>query len=332
MQAFEWANAKSFEDASRLLAPAAGAADPDETFRPIGGGQDLHTTMKSYIERPRRVVNLKTIPNASQISFEPSKGGFTFGATATLTDIEEHPDVQKQLPGLAEAIRSVATPQIRNVGTIGGNLAQRPRCWYFRHENLKCLKRGGETCFAKDGENKFHAIFATEGPCVITHPSDLAPMLAAMDATISVTGSKGSRDVAAKDFFILPEKDVRRETVLSGDDVITAIRVLRSAVRSTYLKFKERESLDFAMASVAAVVDVQTDHAIAAARVVLGGVAPIPWLLPEVGAFLIGKKLDSDTIAKAGQLAIANAKPLSQNGYKLPLVQTLVRRALTKLA
>ncbi len=331
MQAFEWANAKTMDDAARLLSPGA-AADPDETSRPMGGGQDLLTTMKAYIMRAPRVVNLKTIPEAGKITVD-ANAGLTLGATATLTDIEEHDGVKNFAPGLVEAIHSIATPQIRNVGTIGGNLNQRPRCWYFRHENLKCLKRGGDTCYAIDGENKYHAIFATDAPCVITHPSDTAPMLVALGATITAVGPKGSRDIAAKDFFKLPTKqDARHETVLASDEIVTQIRIPATglAKKSTYLKFKERESLDFAMASVAAAIETDLG-AVTAARVVLGGVAQIPWPLPAVDAFIVGKKLDAATIEKAAEMSIADAKPLSQNGYKLPLLKTLVRRALTKL-
>lgn len=331
MQAFEWANAKTADDAVKLLGTPA--ADFDETARPIGGGQDLHTTMKAYISRPGRVVNLKTIPELGRISFDAA--GLTLGSTATLTDIEHHPDVIHFIPGLAEAIHSVATPQIRNVGTIGGNLGQRPRCWYFRLEDVKCLKRGGDTCYAKAGENKYNAVFGTDAPCVITHPSDPAPLFVAVGAIITAQGPKGSREIPAADFFRMPTADdARRETVLAADEIVTRIRIPASslAARSTYVKFKERSSLDFAMASVAAAIDLAEDKTVKSARVVLGGVAPIPWALPAVDAFLAGKKLDDAAIAKAAGLAIDGAKPLSQNGYKLPLIKTLVRRALTKLA
>lgn len=330
MNAFEWANAKSPEDAVKLLTPGA-TGDPDQTHRPIGGGQDLHTTMKAYIQRPSRVVNLKTIPQFGQITVDAS--GVTLGATATLTDIEEHEGVLKAVPGLAEAIHSVASPQIRNIGTIGGNLCQRPRCWYFRLEEVKCLRRGGHTCYAHDGENKYHAIFNTDGPCVIVHPSDPAPLLTAVGAVLTVAGPNGTRQIPIGQFFVLPTDDFRRENVLAGDEIITQVTIPASALakRSTYLKFKERESLDFAMASVAAAVDLE-GGTVKSARVVLGGVAPIPWQLPKVNEFLAGKKLDEATIAKAAEMAIDGAVPLSQNAYKLPLVKTLVKRALTKLA
>ena len=332
MISFEWANAKSAEEANRLLAPGTNP-DFDETFRPIGGGQDLHTTLKSYIQRPGRVVNLKTIDGLNTIRL--GNDGLTLGATATLTAIAEHPDVAASAPGLVDAIHSVASPQIRNLGTIGGNLCQRPRCWYFRLEDRLCLKRGGDTCYAKDGENKFNAIFGTDAPCVIAHPSDPANVLVALDAVVTLQGSKGTRQVKAADFFRMPTvEDPKRETVVADDEFITQIRIPASplAKRSTYLKFKERESLDFAMASVAAAVDRAEDGSVRVARLVLGGVAQVPWQVPAVEGLLAGKRLDESTIAAAADLAIAEAKPLSQNGYKLPLTRTLVKRALAKLA
>ncbi|HEX8324361.1 MAG TPA: FAD binding domain-containing protein [Tepidisphaeraceae bacterium] len=332
MQAFEWANAKTAADAVRLLGPGA-AADYDETFRPIGGGQDLHTTLKAYIHRPARVVNLKTIPDAGKITVDGNS--LILGATATLTEIETHPEVIRQAPGLAESIHSVATPQIRNFGTIGGNLCQRPRCWYFRLEEVKCLKRGGDTCYAKEGENKYLAAFGTDAPCVITKPSDPAQVLVALNAVVNVLGPKGERQINAGEFFRMPTTDdPRRENVLAADEIITSIRVPlgQLAAKSTYLKFKERESLDFAMASVAAAVDADGALTVRSARVVLGGVAPVPWALPAVDAFLAGETLDEATIARAAEMAIEGAKPLSQTRYKLPLVRTLVQRSLTKLA
>jgi len=158
MKAFEWANASSVDDAVKLLKPADPKADPDEMPRPMGGGQDLLTSLKAYIVRPPRVVNLKTIQGLDRI--EPDgKGGFKIGALTTIVQIEEHADIKAKFPGLAEAAHSVATPQMRNLATIGGNLCQRPRCWYFRLENFNCRKKGGDTCFAATGENKYNAIF-----------------------------------------------------------------------------------------------------------------------------------------------------------------------------
>jgi len=328
MKAFEWVNAASVDDAVKLLGENR-KTDPDETPRPMGGGQDLLTTMKSYITRPMRVVNLKTIKDTGKIESD-GKGGLTINALVTLTDLANHPEVQKTYPGLVEAAHSIATPQIRNMGTVGGNLNQRPRCWYYRLENLQCLKRGGDTCYAIEGENKYHAIF-TGGPCVMVHPSDLSPMLMALGATLTIAG-RTKRELPIDQFFTLPTaENVRRENVLQPGEIVTEIHLPATQAKSTYIKFKERSSLDFAMASVAAVVELNADRSVKTARVVLGGVAPIPWQLPKVDSFLKGRKLDEATVSQAATLALAEAKPLSQNGYKIPLTNTLVRRALTKL-
>ena len=314
MNAFEWANAASVDDAVKLLASSA-AVDPDDRPRPIGGGQDLHTTLKAYITRPSRVVNLKTTTGLNGIA-ATADGGLRLGSLVTITQLANDPAVVKGYPGLAEAALAIATPQIRNLGTVGGNLGQRPRCWYFRAENLVCLKRGGTECYAKPGENKYHAIFATDGPCVIVHPSDLAPMLTALAATVEVTGPGGQRSIPVGKFFHLPaEGSVRTETVLGDGDVITSVTV-PPAGRSTYLKFKERESLDFAMSSVAAVASPGK------VSLVLGGVAPVPWRCEAAEAYLAGKTLDEKTIAQAAVLATDGAKPLAKNGYKVPLTQT----------
>jgi xanthine dehydrogenase YagS FAD-binding subunit len=329
MKSFEWANAGSVDEAVKLLAADA-ATDPDEIPRPMGGGQDLLSTMKSYIVRPPRVVNLKTINGIGKIAADGG-GGFAIDALVTITQVGSHEEIGKAFPGLTEAAHSIATPQIRNLGTVGGNLNQRPRCWYFRNENLQCIRKGGNTCYAVDGENKYHAIFG-DGPCVVVQPSDLAPMLIALNAVVSIAGPKGKRDLPLENYFVLPtEKEARKENVLMPGEIVTQITVPASTAKSTYIKMKERASLDFAMVSVAAAVDFNADNSVKQARLVLGGVAPAPWSLLKVNDFLAGKKLDDDTIKKAGELAVDGANPLDHNGYKVPLTSALVRRALAKL-
>ncbi|HEY6122263.1 MAG TPA: FAD binding domain-containing protein, partial [Pyrinomonadaceae bacterium] len=206
--------------------------------------------------------------------------------------------------------------------------------WYFRLEEVICLKKGGSQCYAAMGENKYNAIIGG-GPSYIVHPSDLAPMLVALGASVSVTGADGKRIIPLDKFFTLPsEGSIRRENVLKNSEIITQVTVPPSAlaVRSTYLKFKERESLDFAMASVAAAVQLQANKTVSDARIVLGGVAPIPWRVPAAEKFLSGKTLSTEVLAETARLALADAKPLEKNAYKVPLTQTLVRRALAKLA
>jgi xanthine dehydrogenase YagS FAD-binding subunit len=330
MKAFEWANPTTVSEAAQLLNVVPASRDIDDAPRPIAGGQDLLTTMKDYTSRPSRVVNLKNIRGLDRIEGDARKG-LTIGALVTVNQLEENPAVRAGFPGLAEAAHSIATPQIRNLGTVGGNLCQRPRCWYFRLEEVICLKKGGSQCYAATGENKYHAIFGG-GPSYIVHPSDLAPMLVALGASVFVAGAAGHRVIPLEQFFTLPaDGNIRRENVLKNDEIITQIQIPASglAAHSTYLKFKERESLDFALSSVAAAVEMQ-GTTIKQARVVLGGVAPIPWRVPAVEKFLTGKALSPEVLVQAARLALDGAKPLEKNAYKIPLTQTLVRRALAK--
>jgi len=327
MKAFEWTNPTNINEAVKLL--SGGTGDIDEAPRPIAGGQDLLTTMKDYTTRPTRLVNLKTVKGMNRLSLDSK--GLTIGALTTLTDLEEHQGIRRNMPGLAEAAHSIATPQIRNLGTVGGNLCQRPRCWYFRLEEVVCLKKGGSECYAATGENKYNAIFGG-GPSYIVHPSDLAPMFLALGARITVVGPAGKKVIPIDKFFTLPsEGNIRRENVLKNDEIITEIFVPASpfAARSTYLKFKERDSLDFALASVAAAVQL-SGNTVKDARIVLGGVAPIPWRVPAAEKYLTGKTLNKDVLTEAGKIALAEAKPFDKNAYKVPLAQTLVRRALAK--
>src|SRR5882724_5622441 len=331
MKAFEWSNPANITEAVQMLNVAGPSPDIDEAPRPIAGGQDLLTTMKDYTSRPSRVVNLKSIRGLNSIAGD-ARRGLTIGALVTLTQLEEHPVVLKHFPGLWAAAHSVATPQIRNLGTVGGNLCQRPRCWYYRLEDVICIKKGGSECYAATGENKYNAILGG-GPSYIVHPSDLAPMLMALGATVSVTGPEGKRVIPLDKFFTLPsEGNIRRENVLKNDELITQVQVPASsfAARSTYLKFKERESLDFALSSVAAAVELGGDKTVRQARIVLGGVAPIPWRASKAEAFLAGKSLNAEVLAAAAKEALSGAKPLDKNAYKIPLTETLVRRALAK--
>jgi xanthine dehydrogenase YagS FAD-binding subunit len=332
MKSFEWVSPATVNDAVKLLQSTSASRDPDDAPRPIAGGQDLLTTMKDYLTRPARVVNLKSIRGLDRIEGDGKKG-LKIGALVTLTQLEEHPIIRRDFPGLAEAAQSVATPQIRNLGTVGGNLCQRPRCWYFRLEEAVCLKKGGSECYAAKGENKYNAILGG-GPSYIVHPSDLAPVLVALGASVAVTGGEGARNLALEKFFTLPsEGSIRRENVLKNDEIITEINVPASAfaAHSTYLKFKERDSLDFALSAVAAAVELNADKTVKQARIVLGGVAPIPWRVAHAESFLAGKRLDQATLAETARLALDGAKPLAQNAYKVPLTQTLVRRALAKV-
>jgi xanthine dehydrogenase YagS FAD-binding subunit len=330
MKSFEWANATTIQSAVNLLANVK-VDDDTELPRPMSGGQDLLTTMKERILVPKRVVNLKTIQGMDGISSDP-KTGLKIGALAKLQEVETHPDITKNFPGLSQAAHSIATPQLRNQATIGGNLCQRPRCWYFRLPYVNCLKKGGDTCYSEHGENKYNAILGG-GPSFIVHPSDCATMLTALDAVISISGPKGDRDIPIGKFFILPSVNPSYENILDPAEIVTAISIPPSgfAANSTYLKFKERNSLDFAMSAVAAAIEFWPDKTVRQARLVLGGVAPIPWRAFNAEIALNNKPLDDNTISSAAEAALVGAKPLAKNAYKIPLTKALVRRALNSL-
>jgi len=329
MKAFEWVSASTVEEAVRQLQTNKPVQNRDEAPQPLAGGQDLLTAMKDYVVRPSRVVNLKSIPGLDRLQVDAS--GLRIGALVRLAQLEQNAEIKKRFPGLVEAASSVATPQIRNLGTVGGNLCQRPRCWYFRLEKVVCLRKGGDECYAESGENKYNAILGG-GPSFIVHPSDLAPMLVALGASVSTASPKGGRSILLEKFFILPSEEPTRENVLEPAEIITEINVPASpfAARSTYLKFKERDSLDFALSAVAAALEMDPSGTVRQARLVLGGVAPVPWRVPRAEEFLAGKRLDASVATEAARLALRGASPLSKNAYKIPLTQTLVRRALAK--
>jgi xanthine dehydrogenase YagS FAD-binding subunit len=261
----------------------------------------------------------------------------------TLDAIGRHQDIRRRYAVLAEAADTVATPQIRNVGTLAGNVCQRPWCWYFRN-GFPCYKAGGTQCFSFAGENQFHAIFGG-GPSYIVHPSDTAPALVALDARFRITSPSGDRVVPAADFFVLPDKDAARENTLANDEVLAEIllpvspsplrRVRGSEIEgrtSTYAKVLDREAWTHAIVAAAIVVDLDAQGRCRRARVVLGGVAPIPWRVPAVETLLTGERITPALAAKAGELAVAGAEPLEKNTYKIPMTSALVRRTLLALA
>lgn len=319
---FEYVDARKLKDLPGLLGGERGKSAI------LAGGTDLLDRLKERLVLPERVVNVKNVREMQGIEYGKS---LDIGALVTITELEMDERIARDFPALSQAAGSIATPQLRNMGTLGGNLCQRPRCWYFRGKEYVCRKKGGPRCFARTGLNKNHAIFG-DGPCHIVHPSDSAPVLQALGARLEIFGPQGRREAPVEGFFELPEKNLRRENGLRPDEVITRIRVpgLAAGTRSTYLKFRAKQSLDFAVSSVAAVLAMDGDQ-VQAARLVLGGVAPIPWRVPEAEAELEGKRLTAGTIEKAAAAAVAGAKPMSENGYKVRLTRNLVRRALESL-
>jgi xanthine dehydrogenase YagS FAD-binding subunit len=325
MRAFEYVKPATVADAVREL----GRSWADAKI--LAGGIDLLGELKEGIIAPQRIVNIKGISGLRYIRFS-EKEGLRLGALVTLEEIETHQVIRQRYTALAEAAHSVGTPQIRNVGTIGGNLCQRPRCWYYRDEHTKCLKKGGPMCFAYNGENKYHAILGG-GPCYIVHPSDCAPALIAFRASVTVVSPRGQRTVPLEEFFVLPSRRLDHETILEPDEIVTEIQVPAPApnTRSTYLKFKERDSHDFAIVGAAVVMRLR-GKVCEDVRIVLSGVAPIPWRSPEAEAVLKGKAITPELAEQAGKAAVAKAQPLSQNAYKVPLTQAIVKQAILRAA
>lgn len=318
MKSFRNVNPKSFQEAARTL-----AADPKAMA--AGGGSDLLQLLKERTITPDTLVNLKAINGQDKIELKGN--ALTIGALATLDNISHHADVRARFAVLAEAAGQVATPQIRNAGTIAGNILQRPWCWYYRN-NFPCYKNGGNTCFSITGENDFHAIFGG-GPSFIVHPSDTAPALVALDAKFKIQGANGTREVAAADFFQLPTVNAAKENALATGEVLIEITIPAPAkgTRSTYLKVLDREAWTHAVVGVAAVLEM--DGAMCkSARVVLSGVAPIPWRVPEVEKMLAGQRITEDLLVRAGEKAAEGARPLAKNAYKVPLLKASVKQAL----
>jgi xanthine dehydrogenase YagS FAD-binding subunit len=275
-------------------------------------------------------VDLKGIAGMNKITAE-ADGSLRIGPFATLAQVAADPGVRKSHPALAEACGDAASPQIRNVATIGGNVLQRPRCWYYRQESYKCLKKGGDVCFAVGGENRYHVIFGG-GPSYAPHPSNAAVPLVAYGASFTLEGAKGPRTVLAAEFFVPPSKNPEAENQLAADEVLTEIRVPAApGWKSTYQAIRERAAFDWPLVSAAVAVKPEGGN-VKEARVVLGAVAPIPWRSARAEQALVGKALDEAAIAAAARGAIVGAAPLSDNGYKVGLVQTLLRRTLHSLA
>jgi xanthine dehydrogenase YagS FAD-binding subunit len=326
MKAFTSTNARDVQHATSL-ARQAQAQGRRAAF--AGGGSDLLALVKDQIVQPDVIVHLATIKGGDRI--ESSSSGVAVGGLITLDALSRDEAIRRQYPVLAEAAGSVATPQIRNVGTLAGNVCQRPWCWYYRN-GFPCYKAGGNQCFSFAGENQFHAIFGG-GPSYIVHPSDTAPALVALGATFEVSGPNGVRRLAASEFFTLPRKNPARENALADDEMLATVRIpsVRPGTRSTYKKVMDREAWTHAVVSAAVVLEMQNDVC-RAARVVLGGVAPIPWRLPEVERLITGQRITESLAQKAGELAVAGAKPLSQNAYKVPLTRNVVKRTLMELS
>ena len=325
MRAFTNSNPKDMREAVSLLSQVHSQG---RSASVVGGGSDLLGMVKEHLVAPDVLVNLKAIRGMDQI--EMQGGGVKIGGLITLDTLSRNQRIRKEYTVLAEAAENVGTPQIRNAGTLAGNVCQRPWCWYFRN-GFPCLKNGGKICFSASGENQLHAIFGG-GPSYIVHPSDSAPALVALDAQFHIAGPAGERVVPASEFFQLPRVDASRENVLGKDEILAAIQLpaARPGVRSTYHKVLDREAWTHAVVSAAIVLEMD-QQVCRSARIVLGGVAPIPWRLQKVEAMLVGQRITPELAAKAGEASVEGAHPLAKNKYKVPLTKAVVKRTLLSL-
>ncbi|MBZ5577216.1 MAG: FAD binding domain-containing protein [Acidobacteriia bacterium] len=325
MKSFTNANPRNLPQAVKTAQQARAAG---RTAAIAGGGSDLLGMIKDHLVAPDILVHLRAVKGLDQVAAE--SGGARIGGLITLDALAGHSLVRGRYAALAEAAESVATPQIRNVGTLAGNVCQRPWCWYFRN-GFPCYKAGGNQCFSVTGENQFHAIFGG-GPSFIVHPSDTAPALVALDAQFRIVGPAGERTIAAADFFVLPKQNAARENALADDEVLASIHLPAAAtgMRSTYHKILDREAWTHAVVSAAIVLDM--DQGVCrSARIVLGGVAPIPWRVPAAERLLAGQRVTPELAAQVGEAALAAATPLAKNAYKVPLTKAVVRRTVLEL-
>jgi xanthine dehydrogenase YagS FAD-binding subunit len=318
MQAFEYANPTTVKDAAALL----GASWADSAV--LAGGTDLLSLMKDYIETPKRVVNIKGIKELGGVG--KSGGGLRIGALATFEDLANSSLVRTEYPSIHMAVRGVASPQIRNMGTAGGDLCQRPRCWYYRTGNGLLGTKDGKSLI-ENGENQYHAIFGG-GPAYFVSASSLGPALIALGAKVKLVSKSGDRELPVEQFFVTPKSADAREIALMPGEILTEIIVPAAggAKNATY-EIREREAVDWPLAAASVALKMK-GSSIASARVVLGHVAPTPWVAAETEKWLAGKSITEETAEKAGESAVAAAKPLSENGYKVQLTKVAVKRAL----
>ena len=317
MKAFTYVNAANEKEAVAALASAQRGR-----MLPMAGGMDLLGSMKDYIVSPDRIVSIKGLDQ----TIAAGDGGLRIGAAVKIADLAEHAATRKQYPALVTAAEGVGTPQIRNMGTVGGNIMQRPRCWYFRNEEFNCLKKGGSRCFAVEGENQFHAIFG-DGPCHIVHPSSLAVPVIAYGGKFRVAGPNGAREIDAGEFFQLPNANLYGENVLQPNEIITHVILPAPGQRSAAYEVRFKQSHDWPLAA-ASVNLVMAGSTVKSARIVMGAVAPIPWRAQAAERVLAGKTITDAIAMEAANAAVAGARPMSGNAYKIQIAKTAVKRAI----
>lgn len=321
MNNFKLAQPQNIEQAASLLA--------DKKVFLMAGGTDLLDEIKNEVIHPDVVVDLKSIPDLAYI--QRTDGTVRIGAMTHVSELAGNQMIKTSYPVLHEAALSLATPQLRNVGTVGGNLCQRPRCWYYRDPQVECRKKGGSRCYASRGRNRYHAILGG-GICHIVYPSDLAPALISLDAEATIATANGSRTVPLEEFYTLPRVDVQKENILKANEILKEVKIPppKNEQKSTYVKLKERGTWDFALVS-AAVCGIVSGKTFKEIKIVLGGVAPIPWRLEKAENLLKGNPVTDDVVKQAAKEALSDARPLNENVYKQDLAAIAVSKAVLSL-
>ncbi len=320
MKPFSYVRAQSVDTA---------VAQASETHRLLAGGIDLLGELKEGLVEADQLIAIRQIPDLDAIA--SSASGWKLGANVTVAALAGHADLTRALPGLAEAATHVASPQIRNVSTLAGNLAQHSRCWYYRHRDVTCLRKGGDTCYAREGEHKYHSLF-TGSWCISPLVSNLAVALAALDGSVVVHRRRGGEvRLTMAQLYAPAWDDPEAHHALAPGDMITAIEIPHVSRRSAFLQLSEKAAFDWALVSCAAAVEVD-GRTIRQARIALGAVAPIPYRDQRAEDFLVGKIIDEATADQAASLILEKAEPLPQNAYKVPIARALIKRALLRAA
>lgn len=320
MQGFEYANPTTKEQAVQLLGSSWNDAEV------LAGGTDLLSLMKDDVVHPKRLVNIKDVAELRGIT--ATRSGLRIGATVTIQELLDHARVAREYPAITDAAEGITSPQIRSMGTVGGDLCQRPRCWYYRAGfGLLATDAAGEP-LVPAGDNRYHAILGNAGPAYFVNPSSLAPALIAYGATVRVHGSKGSREVPIEKFFVTPKTGDQREYDLKPGEIVTDIMVPATAgTKSATYEVRQKEALDWPLAAASVALKI-TGGKVTSARIALGHVAPIPWRSEAAEQALIGKPINEDTAKAAGEAAVVGAKSLGRNAYKIQLARVAVKRAV----
>jgi xanthine dehydrogenase YagS FAD-binding subunit len=324
MRPFDYVSPKTQAQALSLLGTSWGNTEV------LAGGTDLLALMKDEVVEPKRLVNIKQLPGMHAIANE--KGGMTLGALTTLAQLTEASGLRSNYPALAEALDEAASPQIRNMATLGGNLCQRPRCWYFRNGFGLLPKDESGKDLVADGENRYHAILGNEGPAKFVSPSTIVPILIAYGANIRIVGPKGAREIPLEKFYVIPKAESEREHDLQPNEIVTAV-VLPAVqgVKAAHYEVRQKAAFDWPLA-VSAVALKMNGNTVSSARVVMGYVAPVPWPSPEAEQALAGKTISEETVTAAADAALKNTRPLSHNAYKVRLARVSLKRAILKAA